>query len=237
MPTATRITPIHQCQISAASMTPRLAIAAAHAPTDPRAPTDLGGDGTSADLAVAVEVGLEALLDAGQQPGRHRVGGALAGDDGPQFGVEVERLEAVRAVLDVGADDGELVGGQLAVEERLQLSKGLVAVASSWSVPSPPRRLPSGRPSRVRGHSRTTTSASPFFPDAAETSPCRSGCRASRRSPCRRNLRRRPAGPGSRKFSGRSSRACLTSSSVSRSNSWSSAERLAASVSSVDSRL
>ena len=65
-----------------------------------------------------------------------------------------------------------------------------------------------------RRRSRTTPSASPFFPDAAGTSPCRSGCRGSRRSPCTRIPRRRRAARPGGTAPAASSSACLTSSSV-----------------------
>ena len=58
----------------------------------------------SADDAVAVEVGVEAPFDAGEQVGGHLVVLALLGDDLLQLGVEVERLEAVDAPVEMMAD-------------------------------------------------------------------------------------------------------------------------------------
>ena len=59
---------------------------------------------TSADDAVAVEVGVEALLDSGEQVRGHLVVLALLGDDLLQLGMEVERLEAIDAPIEVMAD-------------------------------------------------------------------------------------------------------------------------------------
>src|SRR3954447_25979306 len=48
-------------------------------------------------------------------------------------------------------------------------------------------------PAHARHRTRTTPSAAPFFRDAADSSPCLSRRRGSRRSLCRRNTRHQPA--------------------------------------------
>ena len=71
----------------------------------PAAPSEMpAGSTASADDAVAVEVGVEAPLDPREQVGRHLVVLALLGDDLLQLGVEVERLEAVDAPVEMMAD-------------------------------------------------------------------------------------------------------------------------------------
>ena len=56
------------------------------------------------------------------------VAAALAGDDLLELGLEVERLEAVHAPVEVAEDLPVLLGRQLAVEERLDVAQRLPAV-------------------------------------------------------------------------------------------------------------
>jgi hypothetical protein len=74
-----------------------------------------------ADIAavqgLAIEVFVKTELDSGHQSGRHLVATTLFADDGAQFGVEIERLEAVIATAEVGLNPGANVGRELAVEE------------------------------------------------------------------------------------------------------------------------
>src|SRR5258705_5916975 len=100
-----------------------------------RLPTELC---QSADLAVAVEVFVEALLDPRQQARRHLVVAALGGDHGAQLGVEVERLQAIRTTLEVSVDGLTAVVGELAVEKDLELPDRVVAI--SHCSPLPARR-------------------------------------------------------------------------------------------------
>src|SRR4051794_4078453 len=153
----------------------------------------------SADLAVAVEVFAEALLDLAEQPRRHLVVLALGGDDELQFRVELERLHAVGASLEVRVDALAGTVGEFVVEELFELTKRFVAIRHGWH-PSGNRWLRmerrSTRSGRARWRTRTTACASLFFPDAAGSSPCRPECRASRRSPCTRSPPRRRAERG-----------------------------------------
>ena len=53
---------------------------------------------------------------------------ALAGDDLLELGLEVERVEALHAVVEVAEDLPVLLGRKLAVEERLDVAQRLLAV-------------------------------------------------------------------------------------------------------------
>ena len=155
---------------------------------------------------------------------------ALGGDDQLQLGMEVERLEALGAVLEVTADVGHGLVAQLPVEEGLQLAQRLVAISHPSFHPAP---CVAGCPASPRDSAYSNNDfCIAFLPRCSRDMTVPIGM--SRISAI--SLYEKPStsasSTGSRKFSGRSSSACLTSSSVSRSNSWSSADRLAASESS-----
>src|SRR3954453_12309931 len=121
----------------------------------------------STDPAVAVEILVEALLDARQQAGRHLVVAALRGDHLAQLCLEVEGLQAVVASGQMGMDGCVSVFRQRAVEERFELADGLLTVIHS-SVPSQvDSRWP--RAALVARQTRTTSCASLFFPDGVAT--------------------------------------------------------------------
>ena len=86
------------------------------------------GSSGRTDDAVAVEIGVETHLDPAEQAGWQLVGVALAADRQLQFGLEVERLQAVHARTEVRVDVGTDVVGELPVEEGVELSDRFVAV-------------------------------------------------------------------------------------------------------------
>src|SRR3954447_21710312 len=121
----------------------------------------------STDAAVAVEILVEALLDARQQVGGHLVVPALGGDDLAQLGLEVEGLQTVGAAGEMGMDGCVSVFRQRAVEERLELADRVSTVIHS-SVPSQVDSR-SRQPALVAQQTRTTSCASLFFPDGGVT--------------------------------------------------------------------
>src|SRR3954464_12033795 len=125
------------------------------------------GGPPSTDAAVAVEILVEALLDARQQVGGHLVVPALGGDDLAQLGLEVEGLQTVGAPGEMGMDGCVSVFRQRAVEERLELADRVCTVIHS-SVPSQVDSR-SRQPVLVAQQTRTTSCASLFFPGGGVT--------------------------------------------------------------------
>src|SRR6476646_1536765 len=154
-------TPIHQSQGCAANMGESVAGGCA---------TRSGRAGLARARLLEVD-GAEALLDASEQPGRQRVLAALLRDHHPELGVEVEDVEAVKAAVDVGVDGLPGLGRELLVEEGLELTKDLFAVihGSSRLASLAPWRAPGrtrarAEPGLAPRRTRTTPSASTFFP-------------------------------------------------------------------------
>src|SRR4051812_46734543 len=109
--------------------------------------------------------GSQRLHDAGPEVPGHLVPAAAGRHHDPQLRLEVERLQAAGAAVEVAADLGPPVGGELAVEEPVELAQGRTAVGRVVAVrhwpgapgrrrrsvrPTHPRALPGGgRPGRV----------------------------------------------------------------------------------------
>ena len=147
------------------------------------------------------------------------------------------RFSSVELTVEVGVDLGQrrlAVDGLVLVIVMCVFGHGSVVVCGRAGVgrlavdglggPAPPGSG-AGRRALVRGRTRTTASGAPFFPGAAGSSPCRSGCRGSRRSPCRRTPRRRRAARPCGTARAGASMASFTSASVKQSISSSSALR------------
>ena len=77
----------------------------------------------------------QAVTDALQQLRWHLIAAALAGDDLLELGLEVERVEALHAVVEVVEDLAVLLGRELAVEERLDVAQRLLAVGVVVGMP------------------------------------------------------------------------------------------------------
>ena len=159
---------------------------------------------------------------------------ALAGDDRLQLGVEVERLEAVGAALQVGADDRQLLGRSSRRRGTPRAHAG--SRCSHVSHGLVPRRA-GRRPASPRAWAYSNNDfCIAFLPRWSRDITVPIGMSSISAISLYEKPSTSASSTGRRKFSGRSSSACLTSSSVNRSNSWSSAERLAASVSRAPSR-
>src|SRR5215207_7221579 len=109
--------------------------------------------------------------------------------------MEVVHVQAVEAVVEVVLDLRPGAVAERGVEVRVDLAEDLFAVihgcADALALrrrPMRPAPAPLGLSDPAGRRTHTTLSASPFFPGAIGTSPCRLGCRGSRRSPCRRTL-------------------------------------------------
>src|SRR5262245_24428024 len=112
MPTAVRMTAIHQNQMLAATT-----------------PAGYRAEGEASDLPRLVG---ETLSDAVEEAWGEGFAAALVGDDLFDLRLQVEGVVALHAFLEVVEDVLVLFLGQLAIEELLQLLERLSAIFRRW---------------------------------------------------------------------------------------------------------